>query len=45
MTWVDTSLVFLIVSFLLLLIWSRIQQQQMLDTLGEIRDFVRSLKE
>ena len=45
MTWVDTVLVFSIISFLILIIWSRVQQQRMLDTLNEIKEFVRSLKE
>jgi hypothetical protein len=45
MTWLDTFLVVTIITFIILMIWSKLQQQQMIDTLGEIRDFIRSLKE
>jgi hypothetical protein len=45
MTFLDTALVVLIITFIVLMIWSKLQQQRMLDTLNEIRDFVRGIKE
>jgi len=45
MTWVDTSLVIIIVLFLILLIWSRIMGQKMLDTFKEIVEMLKSLKQ
>lgn len=45
MTWLDTTLVILIITFIILMIWSKLQHQEMLDTLNEIRDFIRGLKQ
>lgn len=41
MTWVDVSLVWVIVLFIILLVWSRVQHQSMGDTLREVRDFIK----
>lgn len=41
---VDTFLVIIIVLFIILLVWSRVMQQSMLDTLVEIKDMVGALK-
>ena len=41
MAWQDYTLTAAILIFLALLIWSRVQEQQMIDTLREIRDFTR----
>jgi len=45
MTFFDTSIVIVIVLFLILIIWSRIMNQKMLDTMKEILSFVREVKE
>jgi len=45
MSWVDSLLVISIIGFIILMIWSKLQQQRMLDTLNEIRDFVKGIKE
>jgi len=44
MTALDTGIVIAIVLFLILIIWSRIMGQRMLDTLNEILVFVREVK-
>jgi hypothetical protein len=36
----DTVLVFLIITFLILFMWSRIMHQRVIDTLNEIKEFV-----
>lgn len=41
---VDTFLVIIIVLFIILLVWSRVMQQSMLDTLVEIKEMVGALK-
>ena len=41
MAWQDYTLTAAILIFLALLIWSKVQQQQMIDTLREIRDFTK----
>lgn len=45
MAWTDTALVFIIIFFGILLIWSKVQQQRMIDTLYEIKEFIQSIKE
>jgi len=45
MAWIDTLIVLVIIVFGMLMIWSRVQQQKMLDTLNEIKEFVQSLRE
>ncbi len=45
MSWLDTTLVFGIITFIILMIWSKLQQQRMLDTLNEIKDFIKGVKD
>ena len=45
MTWLDTALVILIIVFIVLMIWSKMQEQRMIDTLNEIKEFVQGLKQ
>lgn len=45
MSWWDVALVFLIIIFGILLVWSKVQQQRMIDTLYEIKEFIQSIKE
>ena len=40
MTWIDTSLVIIIILFIVLLVWSKIMGQRMLDTVLEIKEIV-----
>lgn len=42
--WTDTFIVILIVTFLILIVWSRIMGQRMLDTVVEIKDMIAALK-
>ena len=42
--WTDTLIVVLIIVFLILIVWSRIMGQRMLDTVVEIKDMVAALK-
>lgn len=45
MTAFDIILVFGILVFIVLIIWSRVQHQRMIDTLNEIKEFVKGLKQ
>lgn len=45
MTATDTILVFMIITFLILIIWSKVMNQSMLDTVLEIRDMLFKLQE
>ena len=45
MPWTQTALAVGIVLFIILLVWSRVQGQTMLDTVKEIRDIVMLLFE
>lgn len=40
MTWVDSALAAVIILFIIVMVWSRIQQQRMFDTMKEIKDIV-----
>ena len=44
MAWLDTFLVIAIIVFLILIVWSRIMGQRMLDTVVEIKNMVGELK-
>jgi len=44
MAWLDTFLVISIILFLILIVWSRIMGQRMLDTIVEIKEILASLK-
>lgn len=44
MTWVDTVIPLLIIVFLILIVWSKIQHQTMKETIFEIRDILVGLK-
>ena len=44
MTWLDVSIVIVIVLFLILIVWSRIMHQTMLDTVTEIKDMLKEIK-
>ena len=44
MTWIDTALVVIIILFIILMIWSKMQQQRMLDTLNEIKEFIQGIR-
>ena len=44
MPFLDSFLVVTIIIFIILLVWSRVQSQTMLDTVVEIRDMVGELK-
>jgi hypothetical protein len=37
--WFDIALTFLIIGFLILVIWSRIEHKEIMDILQEIKDF------
>lgn len=41
MTWVDTALVIIIILFLIMIIWSRVMGQRMIDTFNEIKEMFR----
>ena len=43
MATVDTIIVSVILIFIMLIIWSKIMGQRMLDTLNEIKDFITGL--
>lgn len=43
MSFLDIALPLLIIGFLILIIWSRVQQQKMYDTVMEIRDIMTGL--
>ena len=45
MSAIDTLIVIVIIVFFILLVWSRIQQQKMSDTIAEIRDIVKGFKQ
>jgi preprotein translocase subunit YajC len=45
MSAIDTILVVVIILFFVLLVWSRVQQQKMSDTIAEIRDIVKGFKQ
>ncbi len=45
MSFIDTALVVSIITFIVLMIWSKLQQQKMLDTLNEIKEFIKGFKE
>jgi len=40
----DTTLVIIILTFIILWVWSRVMQQKMLDTLNEIKEFIKGIK-
>lgn len=44
MAWLDVSLVILIILFIILLVWSKIMQQSMLDTVVEIKEMIAEIK-
>lgn len=44
MAWLDVSLVILIILFIIMLVWSKVMQQSMVDTLIEIKDMIAELK-
>lgn len=39
--WLSISITVVIVLFLILLVWARMQQSTIIEVLGEIRDFIR----
>ena len=39
----DTSIVIFIILFIILIVWSKVMQQSMLDTVVEIRDMIKEL--
>lgn len=43
MAFIDTFLVVAIMLFIFLLIWSRVMGQSMLDSLNELKDFIKGL--
>jgi hypothetical protein len=45
MDWAGIAIVFLIFFFAFLLIWSKYENQHIIDTLNEIKDFIKSLNE
>ena len=45
MTWFDIALVVVILTFLILIIWSRVQDQTMLDTVVEIKEIIAVIGE
>jgi hypothetical protein len=44
MAWLDTSLVIIILTFLILIVWSRVMHQSMKDTVLEIKDIIIGIK-
>ena len=44
MTWVDVFLVVIIVLFIILIVWSRIMGQRMIDTITEIKEAIGLIK-
>ena len=44
MAFLDVSLVVIIILFIILLVWSRVQSQSILDTVVEIKDIVSEIK-
>jgi len=45
MAFLDTALVVIIILFIILLIWSRVMGQRIIDSLYEIKEFIASFKE
>lgn len=43
MAWVDTTFVIAVCTLIILLIWSAVMHQSMLDTVKEIRDIVSEI--
>jgi hypothetical protein len=43
MAWVETGITIFIVTFLILLVWSRVQSQSMLDTVKEIIEIFKTI--
>mgnify|MGYP007071579933 CR=1 FL=1 len=43
MTWVDTLLVFSIVFFLIILVWAKVMNQSIYDTVMEIIDILKKI--
>ena len=41
----DNILVFTIILFIILIIWRKVQDQTMLDTVNEIKDIIKSIGE
>ena len=41
MMWVDTLLVIIIILFIILIVWSRVMGQRMIDTITEIKEIVK----
>ena len=44
MAWLDTLLIIIILTFLILIVWSRVMGQSMKDTILEIKDIIVGLK-
>ena len=44
MAWLDILLVVLIITFIILIVWSKIMGQRMLDTVVEIKDMIKEIK-
>lgn len=44
MALLDTVLIFIILSFLILLVWSKVMHQTMIETLYQIKEFIQSFK-
>ena len=45
MSWFDSLMALMIILFGILIVWTKISQQRMIDTLNEIKEFVQSTKE
>lgn len=43
MAWLDTLIIVLLLTFIGLLVWSRVQHQTMLDTIKEIKQIFKEI--
>ena len=44
MPFIDMTIIIVIILFIILLVWSQVQKQRMIDTVIEIKDMIKELK-